>query len=158
MIEKFKTLCHVKSLREDRMFRELQTARSKLADAEREVVRQTEIVEESKRTLPTREEKIFQKIMQKVVDVEEIDQTKADVVKLQEDHQRLVDNLERAKHVKKEREKAVEAALREYRKAQRNHEKFVNMKTDLETERDTVLEQREEGEIEELFSKGQAVM
>ncbi len=155
MIDKFKILCRVKKLREDSLFRALQLKRRELKKAVLAVEKLTIDVQNSDETLPARINDVYNTIMLQVVDVDDIDETKTKVINLQEDHQRIVDRLERAIQIKIRLEKEMEEASTTYHVAQRNREKFDRIRTDLESEAAIAFEQKEESEIEELFTKGQ---
>ena len=157
MIEKFEVLCQVKRVKEDRLFRDLQAKRKALSEAEEEVVRQQAIVDESKRTLPERENALYDEIIKQVVDIDRIDGTKDKVLGLQKDHEALEDGLNRAVQVKIKFEDQLKKIRHAYQLAQRNREKFENLKTDLEIAHFLQAERKEEEEIEELFAKAQSI-
>ena len=157
MIGQFKILCRVKKLREESLFHALQVKRNELAKAELNVAERTCAVRKNEETLPARINAVYNEIMNQIVDVNDIDETKAKIVSLQNDHQQLIDQLERAIQTKIRLEKEVEEARQAYQIALRNKDKFDMIKSDLEAELAFFFEQKEEAEIEDLFAKGQPV-
>lgn len=145
-------LRHVKELKEERLLRELQAKKRQVLEAGEIVLEKRHLVEESLATFDLREKKIYDKILEKVVGVDAIEQTKEDVKSLQREHQRLEDALQRALHIKKR----LETELQEVRKAHAHsmavREKYVEMTRKLKEEADAETERKEEVEIEDIFS------
>lgn len=154
MIEKFKTLLRVKTLREERLFSELQVKRQQVADANEALARAEEVVRESERTLPEREEAIYREVYGKVIDLLEVDDVKGQVVDLEKAHERLKDKRERALHVRDRLVDELQAIKDDYQKAIRERDKYTIITDGLIQEAIVLAEHQEEMEIEDLFAKG----
>jgi len=157
MIEQFATLCRVKELHEQNSLRTLRAKRTAVEKAQLAEDDQRSIAAQSAQTLPDREAALFDAIMKVAVTVHDIDETKHKALKLREDHQALADEVERRVQIRMRCEKERDQARAEYQMAQRNLDKFNMIKSDLETQQLLAAEEREELEIEDLFSKGQAL-
>jgi len=158
MIEQFTTLCRVKGLHEQN---KLKALRAKRAAAEAAMVNedaQLRIAAQSRAELPQKEAALYDAIMQIAVSVSDIDETKAKVLNLQEDHQKQEDEAERLTQIRLRCETERDEARVQYQIAQRNLEKFTNIKSDLVTQQLVAAEAQEDAEIEDLFSKKQVVL
>ncbi len=154
MIDKFKTLLRVKTLREERLFSELQVKRQQVADANEALARAEEIVRESEMTLPEREEAIYREVYGKVIDLLEVDDVKGRVVDLEKAHERLKDKRERAVHVRDRLVDELQVIKDDYQKAIRERDKYTIITDGLIQEAVALAEHQEEMEIEDLFAKG----
>ncbi|MDO1583185.1 type III secretion system stalk subunit SctO [Rhizobium oryzicola] len=153
MIGQMKILLHVKTLKQEQAFRHLQSCRRALYEAEHAHHAAVKAVEESQRTLPARENAIFETIFGRTVALGEIDEIKARVATLHAKHQILVDERERTAHVearvRRERDEAADA----FRKATKVTDKYDVITQDLVTAQAEALTAREEGETEDMFSR-----
>ncbi len=154
MIARFRTLLKVKTTREDLALRALRTKRNEVLEAEQIRAKQEISLKESQDSLGAREEKVYDKIMQRAVKYGEIEIAKDTVLELHKAHQQLEDNLELAIQKCLQLNAELEIAQNEYQIAQRTREKFDNMLGDLIKEQNTRDERAEEAGIEELFTKG----
>ena len=158
MIAQFKVLLKVKQLREDKALRELQKKRSEVRAAEEKITTLTAEVAESKRMLPIREAELYDTILNQVVGLVDVDGVKERVHGLLQDHQLIVDRLDRARHVLKRLEEELVAVKAAYQKALREKDKFTMMTEELEAEAAAEATAKEETEIEDLFSKSRTMV
>lgn len=157
MIAQFKVLCDVKALHEQNKLKALRAKRAAVEVAQAKEEAQQGVVAKSLAALPGKEAALYDAIMQQSVSVEDIDETKAKVLKLQEDHQAQEDEAERLTQIRIRCEQECDLARKQYEMAQRDLEKFMTIKTDLVTEQLLAAEAQEDAEIEDLFSKKQKV-
>ncbi|MGV8938764.1 MAG: type III secretion system stalk subunit SctO [Allorhizobium sp.] len=153
MILQIKTLLRVKRLKQDQALRTLQQRRRALEEAGSAVRAAEAAVDESLASLPAREDAIFAEMLGRSVKLDEVDKTKARILVLHVEHQLLVDEQQRAVHVEaralRERDEAVIA----YRDATKVSDKYTMITEDLVTLQNQAAEAREDGEVEEMFSK-----
>lgn len=153
MIGQVKTLLRVKQLKCDQALRDMQIKRQRLDEA-RDQCRQAQAkVEESLASYAQREDAIYAAILGEVVDVDDIDETHAQIVQLEKDHTRLTDALERARHVEARLQGELEAATAKYFEALRILDKFSMLAEEMQREEETLAEHREETEVEDLFAR-----
>ncbi len=157
MIEQFDTLTRVKQLREDRALRALRTKQSQLENAKAKEAKHRAVIEDSAASLPAKIKQIYDQIMGQIVDLTDIDATKEEARKARLAHQALEDELERFVQIRLRLEDELHKARLAYQTTQRETEKFSNLASDLKAEAARQDEARAEIEIEELFSKGQAL-
>lgn len=112
-----------------------------------------ERVDESQATLTRREDLIYDEIIGKVVDLTEIDDTKAKVTALQKSHSQLVDEQQRCAHVQRRIEDERDAQILAHRRALKAVDKYTLLTETEQREALAVSEAREEIEIEDLFCK-----
>lgn len=153
MIPQFKMLTTVKRLREDKALRALEAARAALRKAVEKADRLTAEAEESTRTLADRERRIYEEILQKIVAMSDVDDTKARVLQLLEDHQNLLDRRDRALEYVKRCETKVDQARVELRRRQTDVEKIVTITDDLIATAQAEEVAKEEAEIEDIFAR-----
>jgi hypothetical protein len=153
MIGQLKILLRVKQLKESRALRAMQKKRQEVADALLLVEEKRAVVAESARTIEPRQDAIYREIIGEVVDLGRIDDTKGRVLRVETEHQKLVDELERARHVHARLEKELEEATLAYRRTLKDREKYDILTESVAAE--IALEQgvAEENEIEDLFSR-----
>ncbi len=157
MIEQFDILTRVKQLREDRALRALRAKQAQLAEAREKETQKRVAIKDSAEALPIRIKAIYDEIMGQVVDLTDIDATKEKVRLARQAHQSLEDDLERLIQIRMRLERELEKTRLAYQTAQRETEKFSNLASDVKAEAARQDEARAEIEIEELFSKGQAL-
>ncbi len=157
MIDQFKTLVRVKGLHEQNKLKVLRQRRAAIDAAIAKEQAQHIIVAQSRATLPAREAAIYDAIMQLAVAVSDIDEIKAKVLKLQEDHQAHEDEADRLTQIRIRCEMQHDEARMQYQIAQRNLEKFTTITSDLVKQQLLEAEAQEDAEIEDLFSKKQKV-
>ncbi|WP_378940848.1 YscO family type III secretion system apparatus protein [Mesorhizobium sp. ANAO-SY3R2] len=153
-----KMLLRVKELKEEQAMRAMQAKRQQFDSAQRQRVSAEADVTESAATLPSRENAIYAEILGKIVDQDEIDQTKGRVVQLEKEHGALKDIAERCRHVEHRLEGELESATLAYRYAQKKRDKFQIVTDDLVSAAAVEAEHREEVEVEDLFSRPRARM
>ncbi len=153
MIAQFKIIGEVKKLREDKALRVLDAARKEI---EKAIVRAEALEKEaaeSEKTLPAREQAIYDEVLNKIVEMSAIDETKNKVLRLLEEHQALLDKRDRAQDHVRRCEAKVEEARAELRKRQAEVEKIETLTDDLAHQAEIEAVAAEEAEIEDLFSR-----
>lgn len=153
MMAQVKTLLRVKELKCDQALREMQVKRRRLEEAQHACRQAQARVEESLATYAQREEAIYAGIMGEVIDIDDIDETHAQVVQLEKDHTRLTDALERARHVEARLQAELEAATARYFEALRILDKFSTVAEEMQREEEAAAEHREEVEVEDLTAR-----
>lgn len=153
MIGQLKILRRVKQLKESQALRAMQKKRQEVVEAERVVVEKQEIVAESARTLEARKDAVFAEIIGVVVSLDDIDEAKGRVLRLETEHQKLIDDVERARHVVTRLRKELEEATAAYRKTQKDREKYDILTDEVAEAIEVEKGLAEESEIEDLFSK-----
>ncbi|MBR0988364.1 type III secretion system stalk subunit SctO [Bradyrhizobium liaoningense] len=152
MIEQLKLLLRLKELKQDRALRAVNTKRIEASAALTELGRAQSHVSDSERTLPEREDAIYEPIIGRVIGHDEIEETKGRLWQLESQHARLVDASERAVHVHARLERQLKDAVAAHRQSMKERDKY-SMLTD--TVRDQVRSEatyRDEIEIEDMFS------
>jgi len=152
MIGQISVLLRVKQLKEEQAFRAMNAKRQQVAEAKAVVDAALARMEESAATLPAREDAIYAEILRQVVGLTAIEEAKAKVVALEKEHGKLVDAHERAVHIHAKLVDELQAALQAYRKTIKDRDKYVILTDQLRAELDAQLSQREEVEIEDIFS------
>lgn len=153
MIIQLKILLRVKQLKETQALRAMQKKRQEVVEAARVVEAKQAIVEDSARTLEARQDAVYDEILRRVIDVGDIDEAKGKVLRLESDHQLLIDDAERARHVKARLERELDEATVAYRKAVKDREKYDILAESVTAEIAAELGLAEENEIEDLFSR-----
>jgi phosphosulfolactate phosphohydrolase-like enzyme len=153
MIPQMMTLLRVKELKQDQAFRAMRAKRSQVEDAKTVTERAQVVVEQSAATMPAREDAIYAGVIGRVVDLNEIDETRGRVVQLEKDHSRLKDAWERARHVEARLEKELESATDVYRQSTKVRDKYAILTDMLKREVEEIANQREEAEVEDLFAR-----
>lgn len=156
MIRQMKVLLRVKELKQDQAFRAMQLKRGQVEDATKATERARETVNESQRTIRSREDAIYDDVLGQVVDLDALDQTRGRVVRLEQDHQGLKDAMERNKHVQHRLEGELDTATTQYKSAVRVRDKYVIITDEMKAEIEAVATYKEEAEIEDLFSRPRA--
>jgi hypothetical protein len=151
MIGQMRTLLRVKELKEEQAFRAVQRKRAELREAEAAVVTAQADVQASAATLPAREAQAYIAILGKVVSMSAVDDVKAEVVRLQKEHQGLIDILDSRKAVVRRVTDELAAAMAQFRERQKHRDKYVILTDTLAGELAAGVEHREETEIEDLF-------
>jgi small-conductance mechanosensitive channel len=153
MIPQFRVLTKVKKLREERAERALEAARATLRKAVERAEALSAEAEESTRTLGDRERALYDTILKKVVGMGAVDDVKDQVLALMNEHQALLDRRDRAwEHVARCEAKVAEARV-ELRRRQADVEKIVTITDELVAADLAEKTQKEEIEIEDLFSR-----
>lgn len=153
MMRQFRMLQDLKRLHEDKALRVLEKARSSLRETEERRDALAVEVEESATTMPARERSIFSEFLNTVVDMGRIDGANSDVLDLREQHQKLVDRLDRAKDAVTRAEKRLQDSRLELRKRQQDTEKIDTVAEEIRVQIEDEVIQREEVEIEDLFAR-----
>lgn len=154
MIGQMTTLLRLKTLKEEQALRALQAKRRQVADGEAAVEAAKQSVAASAATLGTREDAIYAGILGRVVNLGDLDDTRGAVVDLERGHTRLTDTAERAAHTLHRLNGELDTAVGTHRTASRVRDKYAILRDDLRGQADAEASAREEGEIEELFTKG----
>lgn len=153
MIIQLRILLRVKQLKESQALRAMQKKRQDVIDATRVVEEKQAIVDQSARTLEARQDAVYQEILGRIIDIGDIDEAKGKVLRLEADHQVLIDDAERARHVKARLERELEEATIAYRKAVKDREKYDILAESVTAEIAAEQGLAEENEIEDLFSR-----
>lgn len=153
MISQMKMLLRVKELKQDQAFRAMRIKRAQVEEAKTETEKALQVVEESAATMPAREDAIYADVFGKIIDLGEIDEMHGKVVQLEKDHARLKDTWERARHVEARLEKELETATDHYQMATKVRDKYTILTDTLKLEAEEAANQREEAEVEELFTR-----
>jgi len=151
MIEALKVLLRVKELKERQVFRALAAKRSQVGQAKAAIEIAREHMRTSSETLPEREDTIYRMIMSRIVDLDEVDETKGKVQHLEAEHRKLVDAVERAIHVHARLEKELLAVAEAYRNSIKERDKYVALTEELQAEKRAEVAHRDEAEVEDLF-------
>ena len=157
MIAQLGVLTKVKGHREDRALRVLQGKQAQVTEAAATEARQREMIQQSAEALPGKIKAIYDEIMGQVIGLTDIEATKERVRNARVAHQAIEDELERRIQIRLRLEDELEKARKAYQTAQRETEKFSNLEKDFRTKAAQQDEAQAELEIEELFSKGQAL-
>lgn len=152
MIRQMRTLLRVKELKHDQALRAMQVKRQQVEAARAATARASAAVDESAATYAAREDAIYADILGQIIDQGDVDETHGRVVQLEKDHAALVDALERAKHVEARLQGELDAATAAYFQALKIRDKFSLITDDMQQTADAEAEQKEEVEIEDLFS------
>jgi hypothetical protein len=152
MIGQLSVLLRVKQLKEEQAFRAMNAKRQQVAEALAAVDAARIRMDYSASTLPAREDAIYDEILQRVVGLTAIDEAKARVVALEKEHAKLVDAHERAAHIHAKLVEELQVVVQAYRKTVKDRDKYVILTDELRAEHNAQLSQREETEIEDIFS------
>jgi hypothetical protein len=152
MIRQLKVLLRVKELKEEQAFRAVHVKRREVTEAASAIELAREKVQENAATLPAREDAIYRGIIGRIVDYDEIEDAKNEMVEIERQHGKLVDAVERATHVHVRLEKELAGALEAHRKATRERDKYDVLTEEVSSEARAQTAYREETEIEDIFS------
>ena len=152
MIAQISVLLRVKQLKEEQAFRVMNAKRQQVAEALAAVDAARIRREESAATLPAREDAIYDEILRRVVGLTAIDDAKARVVVLEKEHAKLIDAHERAAHIHAKLVQELQVAVQAYRKTVKDRDKYMILTDELRAAHDAQLSQREEAEVEDIFS------
>lgn len=152
MIGQLKVLLRIKELKEEQAFRVVHAKRREVADAVSAIEIAREAVRENAATLPAREDAIYRGIIGRVVDYDEIEETRGEMQVLESEHAKLVDAVERTTHVHARLEKELAAAVDAHRKATKDRDKYTVLTEEVSSEFRARTAHREESEVEDIFS------
>jgi hypothetical protein len=150
MIQQMRTLLRLKELKEQESARVVNVRRNALATATQDVEAAVASVAHSKATYSRREDGVYEGIIGRVVDLGAIEDTKAKVAALEKQHEILVDEAQRADHVKARAAADLDAAMAELRKSMKDKDKYVILTDELKHAAEEEASQKEEIEIEDL--------
>jgi hypothetical protein len=146
-------LLRIKTLKEEEQLRVANRKRAEAIEAERATQEAQAQVDESKATLSQREDRIYDEIIGKIIDLSEIEDTKTKVVSLLKGHEQLVDEKDRRAHVQRRVEDERDAEIMAHRRALKAVDKYTLMTDTEKQEAQARAEAGEEVEIEDLFCK-----
>jgi type III secretion system (T3SS) protein YscO len=152
MIRQLRVLLRVKELKEEQAFRAVHIKRREVSEAAAAIELAREKVRENAATLPAREDAIYRGIIGRVVDYDEIEDAKNEMVEIEREHARLVDTVERATHVHARLERELAGVVEAHRKAARERDKYDVLTEEVGSEVRAQAAHREEIEIEDIFS------
>lgn len=150
MIEKLKVLQRVKEKREFAALKLMRAKKNELQEIKRVKAENERSFLESKQELPAREDGIYEDILNKVVNLEQLDIVGERVSDLHLRHRKTEENLDQSTRKQEEVTKETAIAMRVYQKAQQNREKYDAMIFDREAELARILEKDEEARIEDV--------
>lgn len=150
MIEKLKVLQRVKEKRELAALRMMRAKKNELQEVKRVKAENERSFLESKQALPVREDGIYEDILNKVVNLEQLDFVGERVSDLHLRHRKTEEDLDQSTRKQEEVTKETAIAKRVYQKAQQNREKYDSMISDREADLARVLEKDEEARIEDI--------
>jgi hypothetical protein len=152
MMNQMKMLLRVKQLKEEQAFRQVNIKRAQVAQARQQLEAAEAAIRASAAALPEQEAAIWAEVMRRVIALPTIDTVKARVKALQDAHLRLVDAGARARHVLARVEKELSEAIDMHRAAVRTRDKYVVLRDEVVAEWRNLQDQKEEAEVEDLFS------
>lgn len=152
MIEQLKLLLRLKELKEDRALRAVSTKRIEVSAALAELDRAKGHVRDSERTLPEREDAIYEPIIGRVIDHDKIEETKGLLWQLENQHAKLVDASERAVHVHARLDRQLKDAVAAHRQSMKERDKYSLLTGTIGDEVRGQAAYRDEIEIEDMFS------
>jgi Type III secretion protein YscO len=154
LIDKLKTLLKVKKLKEAEALKQLQMKRVKEREAKAAAERSRVIVEESAATLEPRSDALYAEIMNRIIDLGDLDDLKLRLIAIQKDHDRLKDRLQRDEVAHEKADSALNDAIRNHDEKVRATQKYEILTDDLAGGLIRKLEFAEEAEIEDRVTKG----
>jgi len=144
-------LLRVKHLRQEEALRRFQVSQAAARAAQAVTEAAAVAVDESRRTMGAREDRIYDDILQRVVDPAELEETRGRVVRLQKEHDVLVDDRERALHVEARAMREADAANAAYRAAAMVHDKYKIITDEIAEAHRRESDHREEVDMEDTF-------
>lgn len=151
MIGQVKVLLRVKELKEEQAFRALEAKRRQVQEGKAAVAQARAAADASKATLASREDAIYEKVLGQIVDLAALDDTRGAVVRLEQDHTRLTDAVERASHVLARLDGELVVTTTAHRGAVKVKDKYTILTDDLREKADAAATLAEENEVEEMF-------
>jgi hypothetical protein len=151
-LPKMKVLLRLKTLKEEQALRALQAKRREVADGEAALDRSRQAAAASAATLSSREDAIYDAILGRVLSLDDLDDTRGAVVRLEQDHARLTDAVDRSAHILARLNTELDASATAHRASLRVKDKYTTLTVSLA---DAVAEEAaraEENEVEELFA------
>jgi type III secretion protein O len=148
-LELIRSIRRVKSLRADRAEEELRWRRAALAAQIAAVAEAQRLLVEWRADIPRRQAAIYDTVIGHIVDVEDLDAVKVQVIALREHEQVLQERLGEAQRSVREAEAAVQAAEAAAQEARRNLAKFDDLIDGLQRAEALLSERREDAELEE---------
>lgn len=152
-LRQYGTIAKVKSLREQKALEALQKARQAELEGERKVERLTLELAESAATLPDRIDGLYRAVINKKIDLAEIEMIKHRAKEMEADHQKIADRKARAEHALLALRKKTLETAEAYREAQIDREKYDELLDGLKRELIVVATSKEEAEVEDLFAR-----
>ncbi|MEM6678659.1 MAG: YscO family type III secretion system apparatus protein [Pseudomonadota bacterium] len=153
MIGAVNTLLRVKKVREEKALAWMRSRRDAVEAAEQLVAEAKAAVQLSKQTMPEREAELWKPIIQKVVDMDAIDDVEAAVKELEAAHQRLKDRATRADHTLEKRREELAEATEAHKRAQAAVDKYEMLRDEVKAEADAEAAYAEEVELEDLAGR-----
>jgi hypothetical protein len=154
VIDKLKTLLKVKKLKEAEALKQMQMKRVKEREAKAAADRSRIIVEESAATLEPRSDALYAEVMNKIIDLRDLDDLKLRLIAIQKDHDRLKDKLQRDEVAHDKADCALKDAIRDHDQKVRATQKYEILTDDLAGVLMRKLEFAEEAEIEDRVTRG----
>lgn len=154
MIGQLVTLLRVKELKRDQAFRAMRAKAAEVDEAKAATRHAQAVVDESASTLAAREDAIYAAVLGQVIDLDGVDRVRGKVVALERDHQALKDDLDRAAHVEARLAGELVTLTDQYRQCERTCDKYIVITDEMKRELEAFGERREEGEVEDLFGRG----
>ncbi len=153
MIDKLKTLLKVKQLKEAEALKQMQMKRVKEREAKAAAERSRIIVEESAATIEPRSDALYAEIMNRIIDLRDLDDLKLRLIAIQKDHDRLKDKLQRDEVAHDKADSALKDAIRDHDQKVRAAQKYEILTANLSSVLRLRLESAEEAEIEDRVTR-----
>ncbi|WP_298959693.1 YscO family type III secretion system apparatus protein [uncultured Methylobacterium sp.] len=151
MIGQMTVLLRLKRLKEEQALRALQAKRREVTAAEEALAQARAAVAASAASLPAREDAIYAAILYRVVDPDDLEETRGAVEALRREHLRLVDAAERAAYVLHRLAEELAERVQAHLRAARTTEKYDLVRGDLVAVADAAAAVAEENEVDEMF-------
>jgi len=147
------SMLKIRGMREDRAQTELAGARIARAKAERELEEKTAVREKFEETKEERRDRIFDAVIGRVVSMDDLDQARAAVSRIDEEGMLLLEAEHKAEHLLQKRDEETEAARVKFSVASKNKAKIDQHRLAWEEEDRKMQEMMEDAEMEEFTGK-----
>ena len=147
------SMLKIRRMREDRAQTELAGARAARALAERELKETTSERERFEETKEERRDRIFAAVVGRVVTMDELDQARSAIGRIDEQGMLLAEAEHRAEHLLEQREEETEAARVRFSEASKNKAKIDQHRAAWEEEDRKMQEMLADAEMEEFTGK-----
>lgn len=153
MIGQMKALLRIKELKQEQALKAMRAAKAQLERAREATQRAFEAAEAFRVTIPAREQAAYDKVLRRIVNLDGLDDVRAEIVGIEKEHTALRDEWDRARQIEARRQEERDAAGAAYRAAVRNRDKYITITETMQTEAEEEAALREETEIEDLFAR-----
>lgn len=147
------SMLKIRAMREDRAQTELAGARIARAKAERELEEKAAVREKFEETKEERRDRIFDAVIGRVVSMDDLDQARAAVSRIDEEGMLLLEAEHKAEHLLQQRDEETESARVKFSIASKNKAKIDQHRLAWEEEDRKMQEMLEDAEMEEFTGK-----